>query len=63
MYHGKSGEILSTTEQMLLHVDMHAARSAPARPHVLEALTAIMETHKNLPVPKEVGRQMSIKKT
>ncbi|HLF88079.1 MAG TPA: 3-hydroxyacyl-CoA dehydrogenase NAD-binding domain-containing protein [Anaerolineales bacterium] len=62
MYHATSGELLCTTEQMLLHVDMHASRSSPARPHVLEALAAIMEIHRILPIPLEVGRQMAIRK-
>lgn len=61
MYHAQTGDLLCTTEQMLLHVDMHAARAAAAPPHVLEALTALRESHQHLPIPKEVGRQMSIK--
>jgi len=62
MFHGETNEKLATAEQMLVHVDMHASRAASARPDVLEALSAIMDTHRNLPIPKEVGKQMGIKR-
>ncbi|NUM45212.1 MAG: thioesterase family protein [Anaerolineales bacterium] len=62
MHHGDTHERLATGEQMIVHVDMAASRSSPARPHVLEALAAIRETHQNLPTPKEVGKPMGIRK-
>ncbi|MCB9136027.1 MAG: thioesterase family protein [Anaerolineales bacterium] len=62
MHHATTGDILCTTEQMLLHVDMHASRASPAQPHILQALTALHAAHKHLPTPKEIGHQMSIKK-
>ena len=62
MFHGETHIKLATAEQMIVHVDMRASRSAPARPHILEALAAIMESHRNLPIPKEVGKQMGIRK-
>jgi hypothetical protein len=39
-----------------------AGRASAAKPHVLEALTAVLAAHKQLPIPKEVGRQMRIKR-
>jgi carnitine 3-dehydrogenase len=62
MYHGESGAVLATTEQMLVHVDMRASAAAPAPPGVYEALAAILAAHRALPIPKEVGRQMGIKR-
>ena len=61
MFHGDSGELLCTTEQMLLHVDMVAAAACPIQPQVLEALQAIHKAHQVLPIPKQVGRVMAIK--
>jgi len=62
MHHVETHEKLATGEQLLVHVDMQASRSAPARPHVLEALEAIREAHKSLPTPKEIGKPMGIRK-
>ncbi len=61
MYHGASGQPLATTEQMLVHVDMTAGRSAPIEPQVYEALAAIMAAHKDLAVPPQVGSRMAVK--
>ncbi len=60
MHHGHTGERLATTEQMLLHVDMKAAAASPIRPRVHEALAAIMDAHKDMPVPPQVGRRMAV---
>lgn len=62
MYHGHSGELLATTEQMLLHVDMKAVRACPIREDVYEALAAVRAVHQDMEMPKQVGRQMAIKK-
>jgi carnitine 3-dehydrogenase len=61
MYHGLSAELLATTEQMLVHVDIGAAAAAPIRPDVYKALTAIVAAHREMPAPKQVGRRMAIK--
>ena len=55
MYHGDSGALLSTTEQMLVHVDMHAGRSAPILPSVRQALDAIAAAHSTIPRPATAG--------
>lgn len=61
MYHGRTGDLLATTEQMLLHVDMKAQSACPTLPNVQKALQAIMDTHKSMDQPKQVGHQMLIK--
>ena len=63
MYHGDSDELLCTTEQMLLHVDMNASAASPIRPDVRAALDAIMAAHGDLPHPEQVGRQMAVRKS
>ena len=60
MLHGDDGGLLCTAEQMLVHVDMHAGRSAPILPHVATALQAIAASHATLPVPPQVGSVMQL---
>jgi len=62
MFNGDNDKKLSTTEQMLVHVDMNAGKSAPILPHVAAALDAIHKSHSILPLPEDVGRIMKIKK-
>jgi len=62
MYHGESGDLLYTAEQMLLHVDMAAGREAPIQPQVKAALDAIWAVHKDMPAPEGSGRQVGIKR-
>jgi len=60
MYHGDSGELLCTTEQMLLHVDMNAGAAAPILPGPAAALDAIAEAHSAMARPSQVGRTMHV---
>lgn len=61
MYHGETGVRLSTTEQMLVHVNMELGKSSEILPHVADALNAIYAVHKDVPVPQDVGRVIKIK--
>ncbi len=45
MFHGNDNKLLATTEQMLAHVDMNAARSVAIPPEVRAALDAIADAH------------------
>jgi carnitine 3-dehydrogenase len=60
MLHGVDGGMLATVEQMLVHVDMNAGRSAPILPGVAAAVRAITEAHAVLPVPPQVGSVMRL---
>jgi acyl-CoA thioesterase FadM len=60
MRHGDTDAQLCVVEQMLVHVDMHAGRSAPILPHVAAALSTIRDSHAGLPVPSQVGRVMQL---
>ncbi len=62
MYHGDSDELMCTTEQMLVHVDMGASVASPIAADVHAALGAIMEAHRDLPHPEQAGRRMAIRK-
>lgn len=60
MHHGDTDALLCTAEQMLVHVDMHAGRSAAILPQVAAALTAIAAAHADLPIPPQVGSVMRL---
>lgn len=62
MYRGDSEELMCTTEQMLLHVDMGASAASPMAGEVHAALDAALQAHRHLPRPDQVGRQMAIRK-
>lgn len=60
MYNGRTGKLICTTEQMLLHVDKTAQKAAPTKPEVHKALKAIMAAHKGMPKPDRVGSVMDV---
>ena len=60
MTHGETGVVLATAEQMLVHVDIDAGRSADLPGHLTERLDAIKHAHAALPVPEVVGKPMGI---
>jgi carnitine 3-dehydrogenase len=60
MWHGVTSQRLCTVEQMLVHVDMDAGRSAPILPGVAAALEAIAAAHADLAVPDGVGSVMRL---
>ena len=62
MYHSVTSNLLATTEQMLVHVDMSASAASPIEANVYKALSVVMEAHKDMPIPSQVGRQMAIRK-
>ena len=62
MFHDLSGELLATTEQMLIHVDMNKSKASEISPDVAETLAKIWQSHQKLPSPKEQGRVMHIAK-
>ena len=54
------GSVIATTEQMLLHVDTQAGKTAPILEEPAAALRAIAAAHAALPTPASVGRRMAI---
>ena len=57
---GGHGERLCATEQMLLHVDTAAGRSAPVLPGPAAAVAAVTVAHAKMPAPPEAGSRMAI---
>ena len=56
----RDGEPLCTGEQMLVHVDTAAGRSAPVLDGPAAAVAAITAVHASMPPPPEAGRRMAI---
>jgi len=54
--HGKTEDVLATTEQMMLHVDMKAGCTCQADEAILARLTRIAEGQKIIPRPNDSGR-------
>jgi acyl-CoA thioester hydrolase len=52
--------LLTTQEQLMLHVSLETRRSAPFAPEVLAQLAALHAQHQILPRPATVGRSINI---
>ena len=61
MYHGDSGALLATTEQMLLHVDSSIPKTTPIPTEIAAPLAAIMAAHEKLTRPEQVGSRMAVR--
>lgn len=55
-------ELLSTQEQLMLHVSLATRRAAPFPPEILAGLAALHEAHRTLPIPAGVGRRIGIRR-
>lgn len=62
MHHGRSGTLLATAEQMLVHVNTAQARSCALPEYLRHRLSAIHRAHRCLPIPDRVGRPMGIRR-
>ena len=56
----RAGEPLCTGEQMLVHVDTGAGRSAPLLDGPAAAVAAVGAAHASMPPPPEAGRRIAI---
>ena len=56
----KSGVLLATNEQMILHVNLTGRRTAPFDPPASDMLQALFQQQKPLECPPEVGRVISL---
>lgn len=62
MHNADTGVLLATGEQMLVHVDMTAGRSAPMPPEFHARVQAVLAAHAGLPRPTQAGRSIAIKR-
>jgi carnitine 3-dehydrogenase len=60
MFLGDSDVLLAAAEQMLVHVDTRAGKSAPMPPALAERIDDLRRAHASLPTPAAVGRPLRI---
>ena len=60
MYHATDGYLAATMEWLLLHVDMTARRVATMPESLQQHLARVLEAHRQVAVPPEVGRKISL---
>ena len=51
-----AGDVIATSEHMILHVNNKEGKSCPAGPEIWSKLEPIAKAHQNLPVPDFIGR-------
>jgi carnitine 3-dehydrogenase len=61
MRHGETGALIAMAEQLLVHVDMEAGRSADMPEDLHAHVAAIREAHAVLPQPAVVGHPIAIR--
>jgi acyl-CoA thioester hydrolase len=60
LFHAEEGWVSATSENMSLHVDMAAKKTAPFPPEVAHCLARMREAHAKLPVPEAAGRKIAM---
>ena len=60
MFHASGGWLACVSENMVMHVDLAAKKSAPFPEDVLNRITALREAHKTLASPPQVGHRIGI---
>ena len=61
MYNRETGDLIATGEHMLLHVNINAGKTCPATDTVQAKLTAVFNSHADLPVPEGAGNAIGQK--
>ena len=63
LFHAEEGFLSATSENMALHVDMNAGKTAALPPEVMAHLTHMKAAHAHLPVPDGAGRRIAMPRT
>jgi carnitine 3-dehydrogenase len=61
MVHGRTRELVSVNDLMLLHVDSKKGKAAAMPDEVFAPLEAIWKVHRKLKKPKDAGRKIGMK--
>ncbi len=62
LYRSRDGVLAATAEQLWLHVDTRAGKTAPMPARLHEGLAALAAEHARLPRPADAGRGISMQK-
>jgi acyl-CoA thioester hydrolase len=60
LFHAAEGWVSATSENMSLHVDMAASKTAPFPPDVAGRLARMRASHALLPLPEAAGRRIAM---
>jgi acyl-CoA thioester hydrolase len=60
LFHATEGWVSATSENMALHVDMAAKKTAPFPGAVMRRIGKMMASHANLPRPEAAGRRIAM---
>jgi acyl-CoA thioester hydrolase len=60
LFHAGEGWVAATSENMSLHVDMDAGRTAPFPAEIAGCLARMKAAHEKLPLPEAVGRSIGM---
>ncbi len=60
LFHADKGWVSATSENMSLHVDMAAKKSAPCPPELAKRLARMQAMHAQLPRPEAAGRKIAM---
>lgn len=62
MYHADEGYLAATTELIVMHIDMAQRRSSSMPDDILGRVAMVMDSHRDLPLPSQVGRVIGIRR-
>jgi acyl-CoA thioester hydrolase len=60
LFHAEEGWVSATSENMSLHVDMTAKKTAAFPDEVMRCLARMRDAHAKLPVPEAAGRKIAM---
>ena len=60
LFHATEGWVSATSENMTLHVDMAAKKTAPFPEAIMRSLARMKAAHARLPRPEAVGRRIAM---
>lgn len=62
LYHSRTGDLLATAEQMMLHVNTKESRACVAESHILSMVETIRDAQADLDKPEQAGRSIGIRR-
>ena len=60
MFHAREGWLACAAENIVMHIDMAAKKSAPFPADILENIKLMYTAHETLPVPPQVGHRIGL---
>jgi len=60
LFHASEGWVAATSENMSLHVDIEAKKTAPFPAEIARCLARMKAAHAKLPLPEAVGRRIAM---